>query len=189
MRIATHGEFENAVLNANALLVGQIDAKGEPLAGKLEFFDAGGDARSLMSYMIKSEHCSPRPKDRLGDSCPDPGLLPGVSSVVNGETDMKRQMTAEYMKGFYHATFFPDRKNGPFAADAIISNPAAIAHLHIAQAHGIPLHMTHGTLPTAHVAQSGESVSSADYQSCRPPRRRLSSTPWSQSKTPTRRSG
>lgn len=68
--------------------------------------------------------------------------MPGPSSLINGDISSKKRMTAEYIKGFYNSTFFPDRRNGPFAADAIISNPPAFAHIHVAQALGIPLHMS-----------------------------------------------
>lgn len=68
--------------------------------------------------------------------------MPGIGSMINGDIKSKRQMTAAYLKGFYNSTFFPDRRNGPFAADAIISNPPAFAHIHVAEALGIPLHMS-----------------------------------------------
>lgn len=68
--------------------------------------------------------------------------MPGIGSIVNGDISAKRKMTAEYIKGFYKSTFFPDARNGPFAADAIISNPPAFAHIHVAQCLGIPLHMS-----------------------------------------------
>lgn len=62
-------------------------------------------------------------------------------------------MTAEYIKGFYKATFFPDARNGPFAADAIISNPPAFAHIHVAQCLGIPLHMSFSTPSVCHCGE------------------------------------
>jgi len=68
--------------------------------------------------------------------------MPGIESLINGDIKSKRKMTATYLKGFYNSTFFPDRRNGHFAADAIISNPPAFAHIHVAQAMGIPLHMS-----------------------------------------------
>jgi len=68
--------------------------------------------------------------------------MPGIGSIINGDIASKRKMTAAYLKGFYNSTFFPDRRNGPFAADAIISNPPAFAHIHVAEALGIPLHMS-----------------------------------------------
>lgn len=55
VRLATHGEFESFVLESNSHLRGEVDAKGKPLEGRLEFFNAGGDPRELMAYMVKSE--------------------------------------------------------------------------------------------------------------------------------------
>lgn len=47
------------------------------------------------------------------------------------------------LQGFYHSIYSPDPVTSrPFAADAIISNPPAFAHCHIAEAFGLPLHMT-----------------------------------------------
>ena len=44
------------------------------------------------------------------------------------------------LDGFYRSTFSPDPvSNRPFAADAIISNPPAFGHVHIAEALGLPL--------------------------------------------------
>jgi len=55
VRIATHGEFKSFVLNANKQLAGKVGKGGIKLEGRLLFFDAGGDPRELMSYMVKSE--------------------------------------------------------------------------------------------------------------------------------------
>lgn len=160
VRLATHGEFKDFVLKANEHLAGLVGPRGESLEGKLEFFDAGGDPRELMAYMVKSELTlcgGGRPhRSASGDGSAwnakwktgltvDPGLMPGIGSIVNGDVFSKRKMTAEYIKGFYKATFFPDARNGPFAADAIISNPPAFAHIHVAQCLGIPLHMSFST--------------------------------------------
>lgn len=61
VRLATHGEFRDFVLQANTHLKGYRGPSGEPLEGKLEFFDAGGDPRELMAYMVKSELHLPDP--------------------------------------------------------------------------------------------------------------------------------
>jgi hypothetical protein len=55
VRIATHGEFKSFVLKANKQLAGKTGKGGIKLEGRLQFFDAGGDPRELMSYMVKSE--------------------------------------------------------------------------------------------------------------------------------------
>ena len=49
-------------------------------------------------------------------------------------------MTATMLEGFWESTFAPDPVSGkPFAVDAIISNPPAFGHVHIAEALGVPL--------------------------------------------------
>lgn len=62
VRIATHGEFKTFVLNANKQLAGKVGKGGIKLEGRLLFFDAGGDPRELMSYMVKSEYLARRIK-------------------------------------------------------------------------------------------------------------------------------
>lgn len=55
VRIATHPDFKDFVLEANQRLKGKKDKSGKSVEGNLEFFDAGGDPKSLMAYMVKSE--------------------------------------------------------------------------------------------------------------------------------------
>ncbi|PPR06226.1 hypothetical protein CVT24_000617 [Panaeolus cyanescens] len=89
----------------------------------LEFFSIGGNPQDLMSYMVKN-----------------PGLIPGIESLANGDIKRKRKMLAEMIDGCWRACHSPDPKTGQtFAADAIISNPPAFAHVHCAEALGIPL--------------------------------------------------
>ena len=53
-------------------------------------------------------------------------------------------MTRQTLMGCYRACFMPCESTGvPFAADAIISNPAALGNIHIAEALGIPLSMSY----------------------------------------------
>jgi sterol 3beta-glucosyltransferase len=52
-------------------------------------------------------------------------------------------MTASLLRGFYRSTYFADPVSGEqFGADAIISNPPAFAHVHVAEALGLPLLMS-----------------------------------------------
>ncbi|KAF8890234.1 glycosyltransferase family 1 protein [Mucidula mucida] len=89
----------------------------------LEFFDIGGDPADLMSYMVKN-----------------PGLMPGMTSLTNGDIPRKRVMLKTMIGGCFEACYAADQKTGkPFAADAIISNPPAFAHVHCAEALGVPL--------------------------------------------------
>ncbi|EJD52863.1 UDP-Glycosyltransferase/glycogen phosphorylase [Auricularia subglabra TFB-10046 SS5] len=92
----------------------------------LEFFDIGGDPAELMSYMVRN-----------------PGLMPGWTSLTNGDVGRKRKTMATILDGCWKACFTPDGIDGrPFAADAIIANPPSFAHVHCAEALGIPLLMS-----------------------------------------------
>ncbi|KAF4614897.1 hypothetical protein D9613_003313 [Agrocybe pediades] len=89
----------------------------------LEFYNIGGDPQDLMSYMVKN-----------------PGLMPGLESLTNGDIVRKRKMLNEMIHGCWDACHSPCTVTGQsFAADAIISNPPAFAHVHCAEALGIPL--------------------------------------------------
>ncbi|OCF77518.1 hypothetical protein I204_01506 [Kwoniella mangroviensis CBS 8886] len=126
IRIATHPDFKDFVLEARKYLKDKKGPNGADLEDKLEYFDVGGNPKELMAYMVKN-----------------PGLLPGMASLTNGDISSKRKMTAEMLEGFHKSTYSPDSVSGrPFAADAIISNPPAFGHIHIAEALGLPLHMT-----------------------------------------------
>lgn len=92
----------------------------------LEFFSIGGDPQDLMSYMVKN-----------------PGLMPGFESLTNGDILKKRKMLTEMINGCWLSCHSPCPRTGrTFAADAIISNPPAFAHVHCAEALGIPLLMS-----------------------------------------------
>ncbi|KAG8868418.1 hypothetical protein FRC20_003433 [Serendipita sp. 405] len=91
----------------------------------LEFYNIGGDPHDLMSYMVRN-----------------PGLIPGWTSLTNGDIRRKQKMLAEILDGCWDACSQPDVDNKPFVADAIISNPPAFAHVHCAEALGIPLHLS-----------------------------------------------
>ncbi|KIM49654.1 glycosyltransferase family 1 protein [Hebeloma cylindrosporum] len=89
----------------------------------LEFFSIGGSPQDLMSYMVKN-----------------PGLMPGIESLTNGDIVKKRKMLHEMINGCWFSCHSPCPVSGrSFAADAIISNPPAFAHIHCAEALGIPL--------------------------------------------------
>ncbi|KAF9871324.1 hypothetical protein CkaCkLH20_11245 [Colletotrichum karsti] len=91
----------------------------------LEFYGVGGDPAALMAYMVKN-----------------PGLIPSMKSLHEGEIRRKREMVEEMLDGFWEACICPDAISGqPFVADAIISNPPTFAHIHCAQALGIPVHL------------------------------------------------
>jgi hypothetical protein len=78
-----------------------------------------------MAYMVKN-----------------PGLIPSMESLRAGEIQSKRKMVAQMLDGFWDSCIQPDPKTGaPFVANCIIANPPSFAHVHCAQALGVPLHM------------------------------------------------
>ncbi|KAK4149937.1 sterol 3-beta-glucosyltransferase [Chaetomidium leptoderma] len=94
-------------------------------ASGLEFFPVGGDPAELMAYMVKN-----------------PGLVPSMKSLRAGDIQKKRKMVAEMLGGFWRSCVEPDpATQRPFVAEAIIANPPSFAHVHCAQALGVPLHL------------------------------------------------
>ena len=94
-------------------------------ASDLEYYPIGGDPAALMAYMVKN-----------------PGLLPSMASLAAGEIQQKRYMVQEMLEHFWKSCIEPDTLTGrPFVADAIIANPPSFAHIHCAQALGIPVHL------------------------------------------------
>ncbi|KAG9091238.1 hypothetical protein FS749_016687 [Ceratobasidium sp. UAMH 11750] len=72
----------------------------------------------------------------------NPGLIPGFESLKNGDIGKKQKMVAEILERCYPSCVEADDKWGgraAFAADAIISNPPTFAHIHCAEALGVPL--------------------------------------------------
>ncbi|KAG8774287.1 hypothetical protein FRC12_002076 [Ceratobasidium sp. 428] len=94
----------------------------------LRFYNIGGDPHELMSYMVRN-----------------PGLMPGFQSLTNGDITKKQMMVAEMLERCWRSCYEPDELSEggkSFAADAIISNPPTFAHIHCAEALGIPLLMS-----------------------------------------------
>ncbi|KAM0269457.1 hypothetical protein ACHAQH_009709 [Verticillium albo-atrum] len=78
-----------------------------------------------MSYMVKN-----------------PGLIPSMEALRGGDIPRKRKMVYDMLRGCWKSCVEPDTISGrPFVADAIIANPPSFAHVHCAQALGVPLHM------------------------------------------------
>ena len=91
----------------------------------LEFFPIGGDPAKLMAYMVKN-----------------PGLIPQLKTLRDGEIKRKKIMVAEMLDGCWRSCIEDDPvSEEPFVADAIIANPPSFAHVHCAQALGIPVHL------------------------------------------------
>lgn len=72
----------------------------------------------------------------------NPGLMPSMKSLKAGDIARKREMIEEMLEGCWQSCIATDPyTNQPFVADAIIANPPGFAHLHCAEALGIPVHM------------------------------------------------
>ncbi|KAB8229652.1 uncharacterized protein BDW43DRAFT_322041 [Aspergillus alliaceus] len=94
-------------------------------SSRLEFYPIGRDPSELMAYMVKN-----------------PGIMPKFSSILTGDVGRKRKMVLEMLDGCWKSCTEPDPDTLiPFVANAIIANPPSFAHIHCAQALGIPLHM------------------------------------------------
>ncbi|KAH8673708.1 hypothetical protein BX600DRAFT_378551 [Xylariales sp. PMI_506] len=120
VRIATHPAFRDFVEKDTGL----------------EFFSVGGDPSELMAFMVKN-----------------PGMIPKLETVTSGDIGRRRAAMAEMFEGFWRACINAtdnemDTHNlkmmgekTPFIADVIIANPPSFAHVHCAEALGIPLHL------------------------------------------------
>ncbi|XP_071725007.1 sterol 3-beta-glucosyltransferase UGT80A2-like [Rutidosis leptorrhynchoides] len=91
------------------------------LTAGLEFYPLGGDPKILAGYMVKNK-----------------GFLPSGPS----EIPVQRNQIKEIINSLHPACEEPDMDSGiPFKADAIIANPPAYGHTHVAEALKIPLHI------------------------------------------------
>lgn len=125
IRIATHAIFQDFVRQAG-----------------LEFYSIGGDPTELMAV---SPHCGGHLIPMLIRTqymVKNPGLIPSLGTIREGEIKRKRIMIAEMLKGCWDSCIKPDSSTkASFVAQAIIANPPSFAHVHCAQALGIPLHV------------------------------------------------
>ncbi|KAL1539616.1 sterol 3beta-glucosyltransferase [Salvia divinorum] len=91
------------------------------LSSGLEFYPLGGDPKVLAGYMVKNK-----------------GFLPSGPS----EIPVQRNQMKEIIFSLLPACKEPDLDSGiPFKADAIIANPPAYGHIHVAEALKIPIHI------------------------------------------------
>ncbi|GAB4845154.1 hypothetical protein Ancab_038558 [Ancistrocladus abbreviatus] len=90
------------------------------LAG-VEFYPLGGDPRVLAGYMARNK-----------------GFIP----TAPGEISTQRKQLKTIIESLLPACIEPDIETGaPFRAQAIIANPVAYGHAHVAEALGVPLHI------------------------------------------------
>ncbi|KAJ3573386.1 hypothetical protein NPX13_g4725 [Xylaria arbuscula] len=116
----------------------------------LEFFAIGGDPAELMAFMVKN-----------------PGLMPGIDALKNGEITKRRKGIEQIVMGCWRSCIetgdglgpaprfsrrdegmpsdvvpvMGDSRHKPFVADVIIANPPSFAHIHVAEKLGVPLHL------------------------------------------------
>ncbi|XP_020232107.1 sterol 3-beta-glucosyltransferase UGT80B1 [Cajanus cajan] len=87
----------------------------------VDFYPLGGDPRVLAGYMARNK-----------------GLIPSGPAEVSTQ---RKQLRA-IIDSLLPACTAPDMETGvPFRAQAIIANPPAYGHVHIAEALGVPLHI------------------------------------------------
>ncbi|XP_075507132.1 sterol 3-beta-glucosyltransferase UGT80A2-like isoform X1 [Primulina tabacum] len=91
------------------------------LTSGLEFHPLGGDPKVLAEYMVKNK-----------------GFLPSGPS----EVPVQRKQMKEIIYSLLNACKDPDIDSGiPFKAEAIIANPPAYGHVHVAEALKVPIHI------------------------------------------------
>ncbi|KAH6757506.1 UDP-Glycosyltransferase superfamily protein [Perilla frutescens var. hirtella] len=91
------------------------------LTSGLEFFPLGGDPKVLAAYMVKNK-----------------GFLPSGPS----EIQIQRSQIKDIIFSLHRACKAPDPDTDvPFNANAIIANPPAYGHVHVAEALDVPLHI------------------------------------------------
>ncbi|KAE8814786.1 sterol 3-beta-glucosyltransferase,putative,expressed [Hordeum vulgare] len=87
----------------------------------VDFYPLGGDPRIMAQYMTKNK---------------------GFLMAAPTEISVQRKQVKEIIFSLLPACTEPDLDTGiPFRAQAIIANPPALGHLHIAEALGVPLHI------------------------------------------------
>lgn len=87
----------------------------------IDFYPLGGDPRILAGYMARNK-----------------GLIPSGP----GEISVQRKQLKAIIESLLPACTEPDTETGePFRAQAIIANPPAYGHAHVAEALGVPLHI------------------------------------------------
>jgi len=121
VRLATHRSYREYVLSFGG--------------GGLEYFPLGGDPVKLSEFMVKTHGC-------ILPSSPD------ILKLVPENLSMLNDIITSCWGACIHADPGPEDGSATgahtgrkFQADAIISNPVTYAHIHCAEALGVPLHL------------------------------------------------
>ena len=113
----------------------------------LEFYPLAGDPADLMAFMVKNA-----------------GIIPSMSSLLEGDVRNKRRAIADILVSTWQACVAADDEtDAPFTAEAIIANPPSFGHIHCAEKLQIPLHMmfTMPWSPTAAFAHPLSNIESS----------------------------
>ncbi|KAL1357745.1 hypothetical protein HN51_009617 [Arachis hypogaea] len=87
----------------------------------VDFYPLGGDPRALAAYMVRNK-----------------GLIPSGPTEIS----IQRKQLKAIVDSLLPACTAPDLETGvPFRAQAIIANPTACGHVHVAEALGVPIHI------------------------------------------------
>ncbi|KAL2334925.1 hypothetical protein Fmac_016138 [Flemingia macrophylla] len=87
----------------------------------VDFYPLGGDPRALARYMVRNK-----------------GIIPSGPTEIS----IQRKQLKAIIDSLLPACIAPDLETGvPFRAQAIIANPTACGHTHVAEALGVPLHI------------------------------------------------
>ncbi|CAN6438829.1 unnamed protein product [Victoria cruziana] len=90
-------------------------------SAEIDFYPLGGDARILARYIAKNK-----------------GFLPSGPADIS----LQRKQIRAIIDSLLPACTEPDIDSGtPFRAQAIIANPPAYGHVHVAEALGVPIHI------------------------------------------------
>ncbi|KAF4592105.1 glycosyltransferase family 28 domain-containing protein [Ophiocordyceps camponoti-floridani] len=154
VRFATHPAFQDMIEKESGL----------------EFFSVGGEPSELLEFMVNN-----------------PGAVSKLKHTRFGKVGKRHHVTADMFEGFWRSCteasdgrlLEEDEELKPFIADCIIANPASYAHIHCAEALGIPLQIistspstpTHlfshplSVLQKPHKRRSSEKQSYANFMS------------------------
>ncbi|TKY46033.1 Sterol 3-beta-glucosyltransferase UGT80B1 [Spatholobus suberectus] len=87
----------------------------------VDFYPLGGDPRALAQYMVRNK-----------------GIIPSGPTEIS----IQRKQLKAIIDSLLPACIAPDLETGvPFRAQAIIANPTACGHAHVAEALRVPLHI------------------------------------------------